>query len=246
LSPRRFLVPPGALTQEVVELEPGEAAHARQVLRLKPGDQIWLLDGQGLQARALVSRCDKSGVSCQVREITATPRPAPRLVLCPGLLKAPAMDLLAVKLCELGVDQVSPYVGPRTVPRLKDGAVKRVRWQRLADQALKQCGAAHAPRFEDPAPLALVLAQAPASALKIMLYEDERHTTLAQTLAAQPGAGEVWGLVGPEGGLAPEEVEAARAAGFLSCGLGPVVLRAETACLTLAAVLRFGPRAAAP
>lgn len=245
MSLRRFLVPPGALTQEIVELERGEAAHARQVLRLKAGDQIWLLDGQGTQARAVISRCDKSGVACQVQDILHTPRPRPRLVLCPGLLKAPAMDLLAVKLCELGVDQVLPFLGPRAVPKVDDPSAKRGRWQRLASQALKQCGAAFAPDFGDPAPLARVLASAPASALKIMLYEDERQTNLAQTLAAQPEAGEVWGLVGPEGGLAPEEVEAAQAAGFISCGLGPVVLRAETASLALAAVVRFGPSASA-
>lgn len=233
-------MPPGDLARELVELEPAEAAHARQVLRLKPGDQVWLLDGRGRKARALIQRSDKSGVTCLVQELSEIPRPLPRLVLCPGLLKTPAMDLLAVKLCELGVDQVRPYVGSRTVPRLAEGAAKHERWQRLAEQALKQCGAGQAPGFTSPAPLAEVLASAPAAALKIMLYEDERQRSLAQALAAHPGAAEVWGLVGPEGGLAPEEVAQARDAGFLPCGLGPVVLRAETASLALAAVVRLG------
>lgn len=240
MSLRRFLVAPGVLSQGVVDLSPAEAAHARQVLRLKQGDQVWLLDGQGLAARAVISRLDKSGVACQVLEVTRPDPPRPRLVLCPGLLKGPAMDLLAVKLTELCVDQVRPYAGPRTVPRLSDPAAKVVRWQRLAAQALKQCGAATAPRFQAPADLPAVLAAAPAGALRIMLYEDERQTSLAQALAAQPGAGEVWALVGPEGGLAPEEAAAAQAAGFMACGLGPVILRAETACLALAAVVRLG------
>ncbi|MBI5524265.1 MAG: 16S rRNA (uracil(1498)-N(3))-methyltransferase [Desulfarculus sp.] len=240
MSLRRFLVPPGALSQEVVELPAPEAAHARQVLRLKAGDEVWLLDGQGLKARAVISRLDKAGVSCRVLETRRPDPPTPRLVLCPGLLKGPAMELLAVKLCELGVDEVRPYVGPRTVPRFSDPAAKLERWQRLAAQALKQCGAASPPLFQAPAPLRDVLAAAPAAALKIMLYEDERQTSLAQALAAHPGAGEVWGLVGPEGGLASGEVAAAQAAGFMACGLGPVVLRAETASLALAAVVRLG------
>ena len=231
---------PGDLERPEVELTPAEAAHARQVLRLQPGDEVWLLDGQGTQARALISRSAKSGVACQVLEVLRPPRPQPRLVLCPGLLKAPAMELLAVKLCELGVDEVRPHVGPRSVPKVRDPAAKRGRWRRLAEQALKQCGAAQAPLFLDPAPLAEVLDTAPAEALKIMLHEDERRTSLAQALAAHPGATEVWGLVGPEGGLALDEVAAASAAGFIACGLGPVVLRAETACLALAAVVRFG------
>lgn len=239
MSLRRFLVPPGALSQELVELPPAEAAHARQVLRLKTGDEVWLLDGQGLQARAVISRLDKSGVSCQVLETRRPARPLPRLVLCPGLLKGPAMELLAVKLTELCVDEVRPYLGPRTVPKLGEATARLERWQRLAAQALKQCGAASPPLFQAPADLPAVLSAAPAAALKIMLYEDERQTTLAQALAAHPGAGEVWGLVGPEGGLAPGEVAAARAAGFMACGLGPVVLRAETACLALAAVVRL-------
>ncbi|CAO0820019.1 Ribosomal RNA small subunit methyltransferase E [Desulfarculales bacterium] len=245
MSRRRFLVAPGDLDLAEVELAPEEAAHAHQVLRLRPGDEVWLLDGQGGQARSLINRCDKSSVACQVLEVLHHAPPLPHLVLCPGLLKAPAMELLAVKLCELGVDEVRPFLGPRTVPKAGDPAAKRGRWQRLASQALKQCGAVQASRFHDPIPLAQVLAQAPLGALKIMLYEDERQTSLAQALAARPGAAEVWGLIGPEGGLVPEEVAAAQVTGFIACGLGPVVLRAETAALALAAVVRLGPSASA-
>ena len=75
----------------------------------------------------------------------------------------------------------------------------------------------------------------------VHLYEDEGALSLAGALARPPAADEVWALVGPEGGFAPEEVAQARAAGFIACGLGPVILRAETAALACAALVRFGP-----
>ncbi|MCB2228116.1 MAG: 16S rRNA (uracil(1498)-N(3))-methyltransferase [Desulfarculaceae bacterium] len=240
MSLRRFLVPPGSLAPGEAELPPEEAAHARKVLRLAPGEAVELIDGEGARAGGRLTRLDKRGGAVMVEAVDEAPAPAPLLVLCPGLLKAPAMELIAVKLTELACDQVRPVQSARAVPRLKDAAAKQERWSRLARQALKQCGAARAPRFAEPAPLAEVLAAAPDDALKLLLYEGEKRTTLAQAIAGAATPREVWALIGPEGGFAPEEAEAAQAAGFISCGLPHTILRAETACLAVASVIRFG------
>ena len=240
MSLRRFLVPPRALAGAgEVELPPEEALHARRVLRLSPGEEVFLLDGRGRVARARLTRVSKKGVTALAEEASAPPPPRPRLVLCPGLLKAPAMDFLAKKLTELCVDQVRPFVSQRTAPRLKNPAARLERWARLAGQALKQCGAARPPEFAAPPPLADLLAQAPAGAARIMLYEDERGLSLAQALGRRPGADQVWLLIGPEGGFGPDEVRAAEEAGFIACGLAGAVLRAETAALAAASVARF-------
>ncbi len=239
MSQRRFLVSPADLDQDLVELSPEEAAHALKVLRLAPGDDLWLLDGAGRRARARVETTGKGRVSCRVLEREAPPRPRPRLVLLCGLLKAPALELLAVKLTELAVDEVRLVLSQRAVPKPKPG--REARLDRLAAQALKQCGAAWAPVFHPPQTLAEALAAAPDQARKVILYEDETGQSLAEALARPPAAEEVWGLVGPEGGFAPEEVAQAQAAGFVSCGLGPVILRAETAALACAALVRFYP-----
>lgn len=79
----------------------------------------------------------------------------------------------------------------------------------------------------------------PASAGKLLLYEDEARTSLAQALPGLAGAAEVWALVGPEGGFTPEEAAQAAAAGFVSCRLPHTILRAETASLVVAGVIRF-------
>lgn len=242
MSLRRFLVQPGELAGETVSLPPEEAAHARKVLRLAVGDQVELIDGEGGRASARLERLDRQGALCRVLGRQTAVPPVPRLVICPGLAKGPAMELLAVKLTEMAVDQVRPALCRRSVPRPGDSDARVERWRRLAGQALKQCGAARLPSFLPPAPLADVLAAAPDEALKLLLYEQERDTSLAGVLEAHPAAGEVWALVGPEGGFAPEEAAAAARAGFIPCGLPHVILRAETAALAVAAVLRFGRR----
>ncbi|MCB2191876.1 MAG: 16S rRNA (uracil(1498)-N(3))-methyltransferase [Deltaproteobacteria bacterium] len=239
MSLRRFLVEPRALAVGEVALPPEEAAHARKVLRLTPGAEVELIDGQGRRARGLLTRLDKSGAVVQVEGVEQAASPKPRLVLCPGLLKAPAMDLLAVKLTELAVDQVRPVLTQRAVPKTGAAKAKLERWQRLAGQALKQCGASRAPEFLAPTSLEEALAVAPAQAAKLLLYEDEERTNLSQVLPSLTGAGEVWALIGPEGGFTPEEAAQAVTAGFTSCRLPHTILRAETASLALAGVIRF-------
>ena len=239
MSQRRFLAPALAAPGQELALPPEEASHARKVLRLNPGDRVQLLDGAGGLAWARLIRVDKRQVLAQVEESWQEEPPRPRLVLCPGLAKGPAMDLLAARLTELMVNEVRPFTCARSVPVLKDPAARVERWQRLAGQALKQCGAAHAPAFHAPLPLQELLVAAPGGAARIMLYEDEGGHTLAQALAQEKGD-EIWLVLGPEGGFAPQEVEAARAAGFTVCGLPGAILRAETACLAVAAVVRFG------
>lgn len=239
MSRRRFLVPPEAMDRETIRLPPEEAAHARKVLRLAPGQEVTLIDGAGRRARARLEPLDRGGALCRVISVEAVDPPRPRLVLCPGLLKGPAMDLLAARLTELAVDEVRPMLCARAVPRLADAGARRERWQRLAGQTLKQCGAARAPEFFAPGPLTEVVAQAPDRALRIMLYEAEGSRSLAQALEAAGSVQEVWALIGPEGGFEQSEVVAAARRGFVSCGLPNTILRAETASLAVAAIVRF-------
>ncbi len=245
MSRRRFLVPPEALRAEVVELPPAEAAHARRVLRLGVGGEVWLLDGAGTLARAELVEVGRRAVRARVLQRLQPEPPRPRLVLCLGLLKGPAMEQAVTKLTELVVDELRPFTSSRSVPRLKDAAARLSRWRRLADQALKQCGAARPPRLFAPEPLDGLLPRAREGAARLLLYEGASRPTLAQALAGEAEAEEVWLVVGPEGGFAPSEVEAARELGFGVVGLGETVLRAETAAVVGAGLVRFGawPRA---
>ncbi|MDR1397033.1 MAG: 16S rRNA (uracil(1498)-N(3))-methyltransferase [Desulfarculales bacterium] len=241
MSARRFLVSPGQLKSELIILEPGEAGHAQRVLRLQAGDEIWLLDGLGNQARAVVERLNP--MLCRVRERPPWPSPRPRIIMLLAVSKNQAMDILAQKLTELMVDEIRLFNAARSVAEA--GGSKNDRWERLAGQALKQCGAARAPRFVAPpypnGNLDEVLGQAPPSrlerALKIAAYEGEQKTNLAQIMPLQAPE-EVWVIIGPEGGLSKEEIELAQERGFVSCRLTSSILRSETAALVTAGCLR--------
>lgn len=237
---RRFLVPPGSLGASSLALPPAEAEHARRVLRLKAGDEVELLDGAGFRTLARISRVDINGVICETSGVETVEPVRPSITLCPGLLKGQAMDNLAVKFTELAVSEMRPFASDRTVGKVKDAKARLERWQRLAGQSLKQCGAAHLPVFHAPVEFGELLRQAPLDALKILLYENQAKPWLADALAAAPGAESIWLVVGPEGGFAGADVEAAKEAGFLICGLPCPTLRAETASLAAACVARLG------
>lgn len=241
MSQRRFLVDPATLDNPTVTLPPDEAAHALRVLRLGQGDAVELLDGDGRLATATISQIKGRQVQCTVSEVSRPDPPSPRLVVCLGLLKNPAMDLVAVKLTELMADQVRPFTTPRTVAKAK-GEAKTQRWQRLAAQSLKQCGATLPPQFFEPAPLAEVLAAAPAHAARLLLHPQPNAPTLASAFNQAGNSHEVWLAIGPEGGFAEAEVTNAPKAGFTICTLPGATLRAETAVIATAAIIRFGGR----
>jgi 16S rRNA (uracil1498-N3)-methyltransferase len=238
MSSRRFLVSPEALLDDVVKLPDDEALHARKVLRLKKGDAVQLIDGKGKKALANIAAINKHEVTCDVLERREQQGPQQKLVICPGLLKGPAMDMLAAKLTELMVDELHPFNCARSVPQLKDPYERLMRWERLAGQAIKQCGAAQMPLFNQPQAFEDVLELPPEDSCRIMLYEAEGRLSLGEAL--QGDWPEIWALIGPEGGFTLDEVQLAAEAGFSVCGLaGGSILRAETASLALASVVRF-------
>ena len=145
------------------------------------------------------------------------------------------MDLLAQKLTELMVDEIRPLQLTRSVA--ESLAHKSERWQRIALQALKQCGSPRSPRFTKPVSLEEFIQAAPPEAVKLITWEHEQERSLCQILPTICPA-EVWAILGPEGGLTNLEVEAAISYGFTPCRLTANTLRSETAAVVLGGVLR--------
>jgi len=114
---------------------------------------------------------------------------------------------------------------------------RRGRWQKIASEAARQSGRADVPEIAEILPPEAAFAAAPPAALRLIF--DERDAPPLRQVLADARPVEVVAAVGPEGGFAPAEVDAARAAGFLPAGLGPRVLRAETAAIASLAMLRF-------
>jgi 16S rRNA (uracil1498-N3)-methyltransferase len=148
------------------------------------------------------------------------------LVLAPALLKGAKMDFVIEKAVELGVRRIAPVLSRHTI-----GQGARVeRWRRLALAAAKQSGRTEVPAVDPPVPLAELFRGA-WNGLRLLAWEGERECAIT---ALPDSASQVVVAVGPEGGFADEEVEHARARGFVTISLAPRVLRAETAAIVAA------------
>lgn len=223
-----------------IALPPGAARHA-QVRRVQPGDGLWLFDGQGCDWPATVLAMGRSEVRVQVGapQPVATELPL-HISLALGMPANERMDTLVEKATELGVAGLQPLMTARSVLRLAGERAQRkqLHWQGIAVAACEQCGRARVPVVAPVAELAAWLQSAVATdaatlRLVLSLQADAQPLPDLPLAAVQ----RVFTLSGPEGGLAPEEEAAARAAGFVPVALGPRVLRADTAPLAVLAWL---------
>ncbi len=222
-----------------LSLPPGAARHA-QVLRLQPGDTLTLFNGEGGEWDAAVTRMGRSEVEVRVGTHHALEREAPRAVrLALGMPANERMDWLAEKAAELGAASIDPLMTARSVLRLSGerAAKKQSHWQAIVAAACEQCGRNRVPPVAPPRDFARWLAALRHTGPRLVLSLEPDARPLAQAAGA---AGEVLLLSGPEGGLAPAELQAARDQGFLPVTLGPRVLRAETAPLAALVALTIG------
>jgi 16S rRNA (uracil1498-N3)-methyltransferase len=233
VSAPRFYVPEAAPGAKVA-LPEHTAHHAREVLRLRPGADVRVFDGQGAEFAATLDEVSRRTVSARLGP-PVPPRPESplHLVLAMAPLRGDRMELVIQKATELGVSEIWPVVTARTDaaarPALRGSRDRR--WDRVAAGAAEQCGRATLPRLESTVKLDDVLAR-PFAGTRVFLLEEGEEPPLAG-LERPPS---LLLLVGPAGGFAPPEVARLRAAGYLSASLGPRILRAETAAVAAVAL----------
>ncbi len=234
---RRFYVEPGTVRGRQVALAPEAAHRLGRVLRLRSGQHLVLFDGSGREWEVELKSVGPKGLTAVVvQEVAPPPEPQVHLTLLAGLTKEPRFEVLLEKATELGVAEIVPVVARRSVVRpWKEGA-KQERWRRIVIEATEQCERARPPRLRTPLPLPQALRLA--GGLRVVPWEEERSLGLRQLLRGLTEAPrQVSVLVGPEGGLEPQEVEMARGAGFAVVTLGPRILRAETAAIVACALV---------
>src|SRR5215211_4282954 len=164
MTRRRFFAPPSAfnLTKRIVTLTADEARHLREVLRLKPGDEVSVFDGEGKEFRGRVAQARRESAELELDEEIAPARPESplQITLAVALLKGEKFDLVVQKTTELGVSKIVPLITRYADIKLRDDsdATRRVaRWQRIALEAAKQSGRAVVPKIEDATPFQSVL-----------------------------------------------------------------------------------------
>ncbi|MDT4844672.1 Ribosomal RNA small subunit methyltransferase E [compost metagenome] len=218
------------------ELElPATAARHVQVLRLQPGGEITLFNGEGGEFSATITRMGRSDVAVRIDSQQATERePARQVHLALGMPANDRMDWLVEKAAELGVRGVQPLHTAHSVLRLSGerATKKQAHWQSVAIAACEQCGGNRVPSVMPVADLAAWLpASAGVAALRCVLSLSPGTRPLTEVLGDADADAGVLFLSGPEGGLSASEDAQARAAGFVPVTLGHRVLRAETAAL---------------
>ncbi len=237
----RFFVDSDFAPGAVVAL-PDEVARHVQVLRLAAGDSLTLFNGRGGQHEARLIEVGRRNALVQIDAFSAVEAEAPyRITLAQGIAGGDKMDWLVEKAVELGVSRIAPLVTARGVVRLSAERASRrhAHWQGIVRAACEQCGRNRLPDVEPACELSKWLAALPAAdvsgSLRLML--SPRADSAFASLPETPPAGGVTLLIGPEGGLSPEEEDAAVEYGFTPLSLGPRVLRTETAGMAVLAAL---------
>ncbi|MBB3329772.1 16S rRNA (uracil1498-N3)-methyltransferase [Halomonas campaniensis] len=223
-----------------VVLPEGPARHVARVLRLGEGAPLRLFDGRGLEADAVLVEASRKRVVARIASVEAGGGESPLAVhLGQAISKGDRMDYAIQKAVELGVAAITPLYTEHGDVRLKGEreAKKLAHWQAVAASACEQCGRARVPPVHPPLMLAEWLAGRD-EALRLVLHPAtgaEPRGALDREAAPADAAL----LIGPEGGLAEGEVEAARAAGFAPLSLGPRILRTETAPVVALSLLQY-------
>jgi 16S rRNA (uracil1498-N3)-methyltransferase len=240
---------PGSL----VELPPDTASHIAKVLRARSGDALVLFNGDGREFNGTIEAVRGSRVSASVgdgRPVDRESSLAITLVQC--VPRGDRMDVIVQKATELGVARIVPVLSQRSVVRLDKGqaASKAVHWRAVAVSACEQCGRNRLPTIEAAQPLLNYLGESAPGSGPRLVFEPQSapqpHATPPDLGAAQAASVDAEIAIGPEGGFAPDELEAFRVAGFSRVGLGPRILRTETAAIAALVWLqvRFGDMSA--
>ncbi len=220
---------------EHIELEPRPAKHAAQVLRLGIGDALTLFNGDGHDYQAEIEESRRNLVRVRILSQEA-PEPTPILTttLAIGISRGERMDIALQKSVELGVNRIQPLFTVRTQVRLQgERLAKRIEhWRGVVMAACEQSGRRRLPELQPALRLDDWLAQAPSNG--ILLH----HAAAEPITALRAPNDQLSLLIGPEGGLTPDERAAAERQGFTPVRLGPRVLRTETAPLAALAVIQ--------
>ena len=205
-----------------------EGHHAVAVRRLRAGERVVVADGSGGGVRGEVVDATKAGLRVRVTAVLDQPAPPVRMVVAQALAKGDRAELAVEMLTEVGVCEVVPWQASRSIARWSADRVERGlgRWRSTAREAAKQSRRLQVPLVSPPLGTRSLAERLGAADLALVLHED---ATDAIATVALPAAGEVVVVVGPEGGISPEELAAFAAVGARPVRVGDHVLRTSTA-----------------
>ncbi|MDI6731972.1 MAG: 16S rRNA (uracil(1498)-N(3))-methyltransferase [Candidatus Margulisbacteria bacterium] len=218
--------------------------HIRDVLRMRPGEKIELLDGQGKAYSVKIDKIEKDKITCKILSVKESAiAPNVRIILAQCLPKAKKMDWIIQKSAELGVWRIIPVISERTIAK----GEKPARWQSIAKEAAQQCGLPFIPEVKPLIKFDDLIFSAKNYNLALIPWELEQENTLKKSLLSCypdlhsriPRYPDILILIGPEGGFSQKEILFAKKAGFISVSLGPRILRTETVGIAMLSMINY-------
>lgn len=239
---RDFFLGPNSVCGDTVTVSGELYRHMARVLRLKEGAEVRLTDDGGRRYSGIIEEVGAKQLTVRItaEEKAAQQEEGVRITLYQGLPKGEKLELILQKCTELGISEIVTFEGARSVVKLtgERGASRLGRYEKIVQEAARQSGRVSAPKVAIGGKLDVVLRESD-HAVKLLLWEGEQTNGLREALAAHEAPGSVAIVVGPEGGLGPEEVAQAVACGFTPVTLGQRILRTETAGLAMVSILQF-------
>lgn len=239
----RFFVDKSQISQEQIMITGQDVNHIRNVLRMKPKEEILLSDGEDREYLCAIEELKDDEVRVRILDINGFSRELPvKVHLYQGLPKGDKMETVIQKMVELGVHRVIPTSTKRTIVKLdeKKAKSKVTRWNAISESAAKQSKRGIVPEVADVLNFAEALEEAKKLDVVLMPYEEADNMEETRQILGEINSGETVGIfIGPEGGFAKEEVEKAKAMGARPITLGKRILRTETAGMALMSVIMF-------
>lgn len=260
----RFYLPPEHCTGNVLRLGGREAHHALHVLRVKRGEPVVVLDGTGHEFICEIADASREAMTLHIKQKQSLPCPSNEITLLLAIPKGKIIESIIQKAVELGAHRVVPLLTERVVTHLddKERTNKREKWQWVAIEAIKQCGAAWLPEIAAPATIETFLARSGVSVersksdgnflpkaptpfdLQLVgsLQKERRHPRdcfreFQARHGRLPQSVAVW--IGPEGDFTPGELKMIESSGALPITLGDLTLRVETAAIYCLSILNY-------
>jgi len=233
---RRFFIDPTCISGDSATIAEQEARHISSVLRLKPGSIIELFDGTGLVYQAEICATTKAAITVNILHSQRLQEHPPYLDVAQSLTKGKKMDLILQKATELGVSTLRPVISQHC--DIKSVTSNQIdRWRRISQEACKQCSRPTPLTCHTAQTFVQFVASADKSATKFILWENQTTGTFPQPITTVNER--VLIVIGPEGGFTQSEIQTAIQHGFIPVGLGPRILRAETAAIAAISILQF-------
>jgi 16S rRNA (uracil1498-N3)-methyltransferase len=228
--------------------QPGESVlidgdnhdHLAKSLRMRIGEHLVVCDGRQTDYEAEIVEVGKNQTQIRLlsSQVNKAESPA-RITLYQGMPKGQKMDLIVQKSVEAGVASIVPIYTKRSIPQGSDKEKKSARWNRIALEAAKQSGRGIVPQVEEALEWKDTIGRLMEHELVLVAYEEQKEQGLKAILQQRPTPSSVGIIIGPEGGFDPEEIAMLKSFGVHPIGLGPRILRTETAAITLLSMMVY-------